>query len=84
MLTAIDYLTQKVGKLVLIHVDMTIILMIGFRNYVENGINYDEFCGGYHRAFDLCNNPSNDIPAVTSGTVITSETLWQFWWNNRN
>ena len=28
MLTAIDYLTQKVGKLVLIHVDTTIILMI--------------------------------------------------------
>ena len=28
MLTAIDYLTQKVGKLVLIHVNMMVILMI--------------------------------------------------------
>ena len=52
MLTAIDYLTQKVGKLVDPRYD-NYPNDYGFRNYVENGINYDEFCGGYHRAFDF-------------------------------
>lgn len=79
MLTAIDYLTQKGWK---ISSDPRLYDNYpndyGFRNYIENGINYDEFCGGYHRAFDLYNNSTNDIPAVTSGTVITSETHGNF------
>ena len=57
---------------------MTIILMMIMDLETMLGINYDEFCGGYHRAFDLYNNSSGDIPAVTSGTVITSETHGNF------
>lgn len=50
----------------------------GYRDYAENGINYDSFCGGYHRAFDLYNNSTSDVPAVTSGTVVTAETHGNF------
>lgn len=79
MLTAIDYLTKKGWK---ISSDPRTYdnypKNYGYRNYQENGINYDEFCGGYHRAFDLYNNATNDIPAVTSGTVVTSETHGNF------
>lgn len=71
MLTAIDYLTKKGWK---ISSDPRTYdnypKNYGYRNYIENGINYDEFCGGYHRAFDVYNNTTDDVLAVTSGTVI--------------
>lgn len=79
MKTAIDYLTSKGWK---ISSDPRTYdnypNNYGYRNYTEKGINYDAFCGGYHRAFDLYNNDTNDVPAVTSGTVITSETHGNF------
>lgn len=50
----------------------------GLRNFTQNGINYDSFCGGYHRAFDFYSNETNDVPAITSGTVITSEPYGNF------
>ncbi|GGI38993.1 N-acetylmuramoyl-L-alanine amidase [Mammaliicoccus stepanovicii] len=50
----------------------------GFRNYIEGGVKYDSFCSGYHRAFDVYNNNTDNIPAVTSGTVILSEPFGNF------
>ncbi|MGW7930585.1 hypothetical protein BU107_05800 [Staphylococcus xylosus] len=79
MLTAIDYLTKKGWK---ISSDPRTYSgypkNYGFRNYTANGINYDSYCGGYHRAFDLYNNNTNDIPAVTSGKVITANDYGNF------
>lgn len=79
MITAIDYLTKKGWK---ISSDPRNYngypKNYGFRNFIQNGINYDSFCGGYHRAFDLFNNTTNDVPSVTSGTVITSEDYGNF------
>nr|WP_263313909.1 N-acetylmuramoyl-L-alanine amidase [Mammaliicoccus sp. Marseille-Q6498] len=50
----------------------------GYRNYSEDGINYDSYCSGYHRAFDVYNNQTDNIPAVASGTVILSEPFGNF------
>ncbi|EGQ0301246.1 peptidoglycan DD-metalloendopeptidase family protein [Staphylococcus pseudintermedius] len=79
MLTAIDYLTEKGW---IISSDPRTYdnypKNYGYRNYTENGINYDSFCGGYHRAFDLYTNATNDVPAVTSGTVVESNDYGNF------
>lgn len=79
MLTAIDYLTKKGWK---ISSDPRNYngypKNYGYRNYQENGVNYDSFCGGYHRAFDVYSNATNDVPSVTSGTVITSNSHGNF------
>ena len=45
----------------------------GLRNYTVGGYNYDNFCGGYHRAYDLVKYHGAPIPAVFSG-VVTSGT----------
>lgn len=42
----------------------------GYRNYTVNGFNYDSYCGGYHRAYDLVKYDGADIPAVISGVVV--------------
>lgn len=79
MLTAIDYLTKKGW---IISSDPRTYdnypKNYGYRNYTENGINYDAFCDGYHRAFDLYTNETNDVPAVTSGTVVESNDYGNF------
>lgn len=79
MLTAIDYLTKKGWK---ISSDPRNYKgypkNYGYRNYIENGVNYDSFCNGYHRAFDVYSNATDNVPAVTSGTVITSNTHGNF------
>lgn len=79
MKNAIDYLTEKGWK---ISSDPrqydNYPKNYGYRNYIENGINYDSFCGGYHRAFDVYSNATNDVPSVTSGTVVTAETHGNF------
>lgn len=79
MITAIDYLLNKGWK---ISSDPRTYSnypnSYGLRNFTQNGINYDSFCSGYHRAFDLYSNETNDVPAVTSGTVITSEDYGNF------
>src|SRR5699024_7820756 len=41
----------------------------GLRNYTVNGYNYDQYCGGYHRAFDLVKYDRAPIPAVFDGIV---------------
>lgn len=41
----------------------------GLRNYTQNGINYDRYCGGYHRAYDLAKYHLAPIPAVADGIV---------------
>ena len=79
METAIDYLVKKGWK---ISSDPRTYSgypnNYGYRNFTQNGINYDAFCGGYHRAFDLYNNDTNDVPAVTAGVVITAEPYGNF------
>lgn len=45
----------------------------GKRDYTVNGYNYDQFCGGYHRAYDLSKKDNAGVPAVCSG-VVTSGT----------
>lgn len=72
MYTALNYLTEKLNWL--ISSDPRTYSgypnNIGLRNYTENGINYDKDTGGYHRAFDLYNNTTNNVPSVTDGTVV--------------
>ncbi|MEB6247000.1 N-acetylmuramoyl-L-alanine amidase [Mammaliicoccus sciuri] len=79
MLTAITYLTKKGWE---ISSDPRTYNQYpknyGYRNYTEDGINYDAYCSGYHRAFDVYSNETNQIPAVTSGTVILSEPFGNF------
>ncbi|MCY1029132.1 N-acetylmuramoyl-L-alanine amidase [Mammaliicoccus sciuri] len=79
MLTAITYLTKKGWE---ISSDPRTYDQYpknyGYRNYREDGINYDAYCNGYHRAFDVYSNETNQIPAVTSGTVILSEPFGNF------
>ncbi|MFU1769080.1 N-acetylmuramoyl-L-alanine amidase [Mammaliicoccus sciuri] len=79
MLTAITYLTKKGWE---ISSDPRTYDQYpknyGYRNYREDGINYDAYCSGYHRAFDVYSNETNQIPAVTSGTVILSEPFGNF------
>ncbi|MCD3219406.1 N-acetylmuramoyl-L-alanine amidase [Mammaliicoccus sciuri] len=79
MLTAITYLTKKGWE---ISSDPRRYDQYpknyGYRNYREDGINYDAYCSGYHRAFDVYSNETNQIPAVTSGTVILSEPFGNF------
>ncbi|MCJ1764035.1 N-acetylmuramoyl-L-alanine amidase [Mammaliicoccus sciuri] len=79
MLTAITYLTKKGWE---ISSDPRTYDQYpknyGYRNYTEDGINYDAYCSGYHRAFDVYTNETNQIPAVTSGTVILSEPFGNF------
>lgn len=41
----------------------------GKRDYTVNGYNYDKYCGGYHRAYDLSKHDGAEIPAVCSGIV---------------
>jgi len=43
------------------------------RNYTENGINYDSFCDGYHRAVDLAmmNEDLRPVPTPISGEVVS-------------
>lgn len=42
----------------------------GLRNYTEYGINYDSYCNGYHRAWDLYKYDGADVPAVFDGVVV--------------
>lgn len=42
----------------------------GLRNYTEYGINYDAYCNGYHRAWDLYSYDAANIPAVFDGVVV--------------
>lgn len=39
----------------------------GLRNYTVNGYNYDNYCGGYHRAYDLVKYDRAPVPAVFDG-----------------
>lgn len=41
----------------------------GLRNYTVNGYNYDNYCGGYHRAYDLVKYDRAPVPAVFDGVV---------------
>lgn len=41
----------------------------GLRNYTVNGYNYDAYCQGYHRAYDLVKYNRAPIPAVFGGIV---------------
>ncbi|RIM85674.1 hypothetical protein BU107_11455 [Staphylococcus xylosus] len=79
MLTAIDYLTKKGWQ---ISSDPRTYSgypkNYGYRNYHADGVNYDAYCGGYHRAFDLYNNTTNEIPAVSGGIVITANDYGNF------
>lgn len=41
----------------------------GLRNYTVNGYNYDAYCNGFHRAYDLAKYHRASIPAVFDGIV---------------
>lgn len=41
----------------------------GKRDYTAGGYNYDSYCGGYHRAYDLSKFDRAPVPAVTGGIV---------------
>ncbi|WP_179287265.1 M23 family metallopeptidase [Salinicoccus roseus] len=41
----------------------------GKRDYTVDGYNYDAYCGGYHRAYDLAKSHLAPIPAVCGGVV---------------
>lgn len=41
----------------------------GLRNYTVNKYNYDNYCGGYHRAYDLVKYDRAPVPAVFDGIV---------------
>ncbi len=41
----------------------------GLRNYTVNGYNYDNYCGGYHKAYDLVKYDRAPVPAVFDGIV---------------
>lgn len=77
METAIDYLTKKHDWQV--SSDPTTYPGYpedyGYRNYWDWGDNgqkiyYDADCNGYHRAHDLFNRKTDEVPAVTHGTVV--------------
>lgn len=72
MYTAIDYLTKakdwEISSDPRTYSDYP--NNYGLRNYTQNGINHDADSGGYHRAFDLYNNKTSNVPSVTDGTVV--------------
>ncbi|SDK72880.1 MULTISPECIES: M23 family metallopeptidase [Bacillales] len=41
----------------------------GKRDYTVNGYNYDSYCGGYHRAYDLSKYHLAPVPSVCDGVV---------------
>lgn len=41
----------------------------GKRDYTVNGYNYDSYCGGYHRAYDLSKSHLAPVPSVCDGVV---------------
>lgn len=41
----------------------------GKRDYTVNGHNYDSYCGGYHRAYDLSKRHLAPVPSVCDGVV---------------
>lgn len=48
----------------------------GKRDYTVNGYNYDNYCGGYHRAWDLVKSHLANIPAVFDGEVVAGTSAW--------
>lgn len=42
----------------------------GLRNYHENGRNMDQYCNGYHRAYDMSDTDGADIPSIADGAII--------------
>lgn len=46
----------------------------GKRDYTEYGINYDSYCGGYHRAYDLARYDGAPIPSIADGGVVVAGT----------
>ncbi|WP_186365433.1 M23 family metallopeptidase [Salinicoccus cyprini] len=42
----------------------------GKRDYTVDGYNYDTYCGGYHRAYDLAKAHLAPVPAVCNGEVV--------------
>lgn len=46
----------------------------GLRNYTVDGYNYDNFCGGYHRAYDFWREDGAPIPSIADNGVVVSGT----------
>jgi len=42
----------------------------GKRDYTVGGYNYDTYCGGYHRAYDLAKQHLAPVPSVCDGEVV--------------
>lgn len=42
----------------------------GKRDYTVDGYNYDTYCGGYHRAYDLAKQHLAPVPSVCDGEVV--------------
>lgn len=43
----------------------------GKRNYTVDGYNYDTYCGGFHRAYDLAKAHLAPVPSVCDGEVVS-------------
>lgn len=52
----------------------------GKRDLMSYGINADAFCGGYHRAYDLCKWHDAPIPAIANATVLRGTGWNTFGW----
>ncbi|WP_411843662.1 M23 family metallopeptidase [Salinicoccus sp. HZC-1] len=48
----------------------------GKRDYTVNGYNYDTYCGGYHRAYDLAKKHLAPVPAVCDGKVVAGTSAY--------
>lgn len=42
----------------------------GKRDYTVGGYNYDTYCGGYHRAYDMAKQHLAPVPSVSDGEVV--------------
>lgn len=48
----------------------------GKRDYTVGGYNYDTYCGGYHRAYDLAKQHLAPVPSVCDGEVVAGTSAY--------
>lgn len=48
----------------------------GKRDYTVDGYNYDAYCGGFHRAYDLAKQHLAPVPAVCDGEVVSGTSAY--------
>lgn len=48
----------------------------GKRDYTVDGYNYDKYCSGYHRAYDLAKKHLAPVPSVCDGEVVAGTSAY--------